>query len=145
MYCLSKSEGIKKGINVAKKILIVDDEQDTLSVLEKSLAAKGYSVITARNGIDALSLAKAECPNLIIPDVALPDMLGGEVAVKLKEDLGTKNIPIIFLSALFSKKEEIEKDHVFGGHVMFAKPYEKQKLITAIRKLLREENRILVE
>ncbi len=128
-----------------KKILIVDDEMDVRLVLEKSLAAEGYSVITARNGLDALSLAKAECPDLIILDRVLGDMLGEEVDTKLKEDVKTKNIPIIFLSALFSKKEEIEKDHVYGGHVMFAKPYEKQKLITAIRKLLREENRIFVE
>ncbi len=128
-----------------KKILFVDDEMDIRLVLEKSLAAEGYSVITARNGIDALSLAKAKCPDLIILDRVLGDMPGEEVAAKLKENVKTKNIPIIFLSALFSKKEEIEKDHVFCGHVMFAKPYEKQKLITAIRKLLREENRILVE
>ena len=72
-------------------------------------------------------------------------MLGEEVAAKLKEEVKTKDIPIIFLSALFSKKDEIEKDHVFGGHVMFAKPYKKQKLINAIRKLLREENRIFIE
>ncbi len=128
-----------------KKILIVDDEMDVRLVLEKSLAAEGYSVITARNGFDALSLAKAECPDLIILDRVLGDMPGEEVAAKLKEDDKTKNIPIIFLSALFSKKDEIEKGHVFRGYVMFAKPYEKQKLITAIRKLLREDNRILVE
>lgn len=124
---------------VKKKILIVDDEMDTRSVLEKSLASKGYSAITARNGIDAISLAKAKCPDLIILDRVLGDMLGEEVAAKLKEDVKTKDIPIIFLSALFSKKEEIEKDHVFGDHVMFAKPYDTQELVNAI------EEKILVE
>jgi len=131
-----------KGTNVAKKILIVDDEQDTLLVLGKGLTAEGYSVIEADNSGDAIDLAKAECPDLIILDRVLGDMPGEEVAAKLEEDVKTKNIPIIFLSALFSKKEEIEKDHFFCGHVMLAKPYEKQKLITAIRKLLREDNRI---
>lgn len=67
-----------------KKILIVDDETDALSILGKELAARGYSIITAENGKDALISAKSKHPNLIILDVALPDMLGGEVAVKLK-------------------------------------------------------------
>lgn len=128
-----------------KKILIVDDEMDVRLMLEKSLASEGYSAITAGNGNDAISLAKAKCPDLIILDRVLGDMLGEEVAAKLKEYPKTKNIPVLFLSALFSKEEEIEKEHVFGGHVMFAKPYDIERLLTAIDKLLQGEKRILVE
>ncbi len=119
-----------------KKILIVDDEMDVRLVLQKSLASEGYSAITARNGIDALSLAKVEHPDLIILDRILGDMLGEEVAAKLQEHPKTKDIPVIFISALFSKTDEIDKDHSFGGNVMFAKPYNTEELMTAINKFL---------
>ena len=119
-----------------KKILVVDDEKDVLLVLQRSLAAEGYSVITAENGRDAIISAASEHPDLVILDVALPDMLGGEVAAKLKESIENKNIPIIFLSAMFSKTEESKKGHVVGSSMMFAKPYDREELLTAIKKIL---------
>lgn len=128
-----------------KRILVVDDEKDVLLVLEKSLVAEGYSVVTAGNGKDAIISAKSERPDLIILDVALPDMLGGEVAAKLKKDLGNKKIPIIFLSAMFSKTEESKKGHVVGGNVMFAKPYDREELLTTVKKLLGEEREYQLE
>ncbi|MBA7619686.1 Alkaline phosphatase synthesis transcriptional regulatory protein PhoP [subsurface metagenome] len=70
-----------------KKILIVDDEKDALYILEEELANKGYSVIAADNGNDAINLAKSEYPNPIILDIWMPRMDGVEVAKKLKEDL----------------------------------------------------------
>jgi len=69
-----------------KKILIVDNEKDALFMLEQELAARGYSVIAADNGNDALSLAKSERPDLIILDIWMPGMGGPEVAAKLRED-----------------------------------------------------------
>jgi DNA-binding response OmpR family regulator len=119
-----------------RKILVVDDEKDGLLVLERTLAAERYSVITAENGRDAIIAAASEHPDLVILDVALPDMLGGEVAAKLKESIENKNIPIIFLSAMFSKTEESRKGHVVGSSMMFAKPYDRQELLTAIKKIL---------
>ena len=145
MYCLSKSEGVKKGINVAKKILIVDDEQDTLSVLGKGLTAEGYSIIKADNSGDALDLAKSERPDLIILDILMPGMDGGEVARMLKEVPETKDIPIIFLTGMFPKREEEEEGRVVAGNIMFDKPYDILKLITAIEKASARENGLLVE
>ena len=119
-----------------KKILIVDDEMDTRLVLEKGLIAEGYSVITAYNGNNALSIARSKYPDLIILDRVLGDMLGEEVAAKLREGPKTRNIPIIFLSALFSKKDEVEKGYIFSNEKMFAKPYDMEKLLTTIEQLL---------
>jgi len=70
------------------------------------LTTRGYSVLTANNGNDAINLAKSEHPDLIILDIVIPDVGGAEIAEILKENLGTKNIPIIFLTGLLSKKEE---------------------------------------
>jgi len=119
-----------------KKILIVDDEKDTLFILERGLAARGYSVITADNGYDAIVLAKSKRPDLIILDIAMPDMDGGEVSGRLKEDPKTKDIPIMFLTALVSKAEEKKKDHLLAGNVLIAKPYGIEELLTQIEMLL---------
>jgi DNA-binding response OmpR family regulator len=126
------------GANMHKqRILIVDDERDALRILEKELAARGYSIIAADNGNDALNLAKSEHPDLIVLDIWMPDMDGSEVAARLKEDLTTKDIPIIFLTCLFQKREEEEEQgRVVAGKVLMAKPYSISALSTRIRELL---------
>ena len=119
-----------------KKILIVDDEKDALFILEKELAARGYSVIVADNGSDALNLAKSEHPDLIILDIWMPGMDGPEVAEKLQEDPKTKHIPVIFLTCLFQKREEEEQGRVVAGKVLIAKPYSIDGLSAQIERLV---------
>jgi len=119
-----------------KKILIVDDEPDVLFILEKELAARDYSLLTANNGKDAITLARSEHPDLIILDVAMPDMDGGQVAERLQEGLLTKDIPIIFLTALFPKTKEEEQSRVVAGHVFIAKPYDIEELVAQMEKLI---------
>jgi len=119
-----------------KKILIVDDEPDALFILQKELAARGYFIITANNGKDAITLARSKHPDLIILDVAMPDMDGGQVAEKLQEGLSTKDIPIIFLTALYPKRKEEEQGRVVAGHVFIAKPYDIEELLIQIEKLI---------
>jgi len=119
-----------------KKILIVDDEQDALSILGKELAGRGYSVISADNGNDALNLAKSERPDLIILDIWMPGMDGAEVDDRLKEDLKTKDIPVLFLSCLYQKKEGEEQGRVVGDiRVLIAKPYSIEGLLAQIERL----------
>ncbi len=119
-----------------KKALIVDDEEDFLSMLGKRLTASGYSVITANNGPDAIGLALLEHPDIIILDVLMPDMEGEEVAAKLKEYSQTKNIPVIFLTALPSETEEKKYRSKTDGNIIFAKPLDIEKLLEQIKKLL---------
>jgi len=130
-----------------KKILVVDDEQDALSVLEKALTIEGYSVITATSAKSlsaALLLEGPKLPDLIILDLALPDIHGREIAAKLKENLKTRDIPVLFLSALYSKRQEAEMDHILNGNVMFSKPYDMEELVTAIKRLLTDKKKILI-
>ena len=116
-----------------KKILIVDDEKDLLLMLEKRLTAEGYSVLTADNGKDAITIAKSKSPDLIILDVLMPGMDGCEVAERLKDDFRTQNIPIIFLTALLTRKEEYIKDHIIA---VFAKPFDSEELLDEIKRLM---------
>ena len=119
-----------------KKILIVDDEHDILTMLSKRLKAEGYSVITADCGKNALITAKSQHIDLVILDVVLPDMEGGEVAAKLNNDHRTKDIPVIFLTALLPKSEEWERKHLIGGNITYSKPYDEVELIEQIEHIL---------
>jgi len=115
-----------------KKILLVDDEKDTLLVLEKQLTTAGYTVVTANSGIQALFLAKSERPDLIVLDLQMPDMDGGEVAHKLKEDSETKNIPVVYSTCLLSENE----DYRCGEKIMLAKSKDTKELIAVIDKIV---------
>ena len=126
-----------------KKILIVDDERDALFILEKELAARGYSVIAADNGNDAMVLARSKHPDLIILDLEMPDTYGGDVTRMLMEDPETKDIPVIFLTGMFPKEEGGKGGRMVAGHVLFAKPYYIGELVTAIKKLLRTEKTLV--
>lgn len=122
-----------------KKILIIDDERDALFILSKELAGRGYSVIAADNGRDAINLANSEHPDLITLDLLMPDIDGMEVAARLKEDPKTKDIPVIFLTCLFSKREEEEQGCVVGGRVFIAKPYSIEGLSAQIERLVNRQ------
>lgn len=121
---------------VGKKILIVDDERDALIVLEKRLSTAGYSVIKADNGKDAVRLAKDEQPDLVLLDIVMPDMDGTEIGQILKNDPNTKDIPIIFLTCLFTKDDEGREGHRINSNLFIAKPYNPEELLGEIRKQL---------
>ena len=118
------------------KILVVDDEPDTLIPLTRALEADNYVVIGAADGAEALEKVTAETPDLILLDLMLPKVNGYEVCMKLKEDSLTRHIPIIMLSA----KGEI-KDKVLGIEIgaddYVTKPFDLLELKTRIRALLR--------
>jgi DNA-binding response OmpR family regulator len=119
-----------------KKILIVDDENDVRFLLKKGLSNKGYNILSASNGEDALVLAKSNKPDLIILDVLMPGMDGPEVDAKLKEDAKTKDIPVMFLTSLYTKKEESIHKYTAGDSVMFAKPYDMDELVAGVKKMI---------
>lgn len=119
-----------------KKILIVDDEKDVLLTLSTRLKSEGFKVITAETAKEALIVAKTQLPDLLILDVMLPDMQGGDLGGKLKRNPRTANIPIIYLTALLSKSEELSRGHVTGDNITFSKPYDEIKLIEQIEKML---------
>jgi DNA-binding response OmpR family regulator len=119
-----------------KKILVVDDEKDVLLMLEKRLTAEGYSVITTTKSRNAIALAKSQHPDIIILDIVMPGMDGGEVAAKLREHPLTRGIPVIFLTALLTKTEEYKGDHTISSNIAFAKPFDTEELLAQIKGLL---------
>jgi CheY-like chemotaxis protein len=119
------------------KLLIVDDEPDAVLILAKTLSARGYEVTTAGRGQQAIMLARAEKPDLILLDILMPDMDGTQVAAALQEDPTTRDIPVIFLTCLITKKtQEIgSRYHDAGRYVFMSKPYDLDNLLTEINRL----------
>lgn len=114
-----------------REILIVDDDFTTLKMLERLLMRAGYSVIPLSLGKEAIRIAKERSPALIILDIMMPDMDGGEVANILKSEPATKNIPIIFLSSLIKKNEEKSSSRR-DGICIISKPFEQEELLRQI-------------
>ncbi|MBN2453802.1 MAG: response regulator [Candidatus Omnitrophica bacterium] len=119
-----------------KKILIVDDEADVLSVLEKRLSSAGYEVLTVDNGADAVLLAKSRKPDLILLDIMMPVMDGPAVCSALKNDIATKNIPVVFLTCLITRSDEMAEGHRIGGNFFIAKPYDPEELLKEIGNIV---------
>ena len=120
-----------------KKILVVDDEKDILELLSYNLTKEGFEVITARNGIEALELAK-KAPDLIILDIMMPEMNGIEVIRELAKDVKTASIPIILLTAKGSETDEIVGLEI-GADDYIVKPVKIGKLIARVNACLRRK------
>ena len=85
-------------MKTAKKILIVEDDLNYLSILQQAFGGEGFTVVSSRDGAEGLALAQTENPDLIILDIILPKMDGIEAAKKIKES--NIAVPIIFLTNL---------------------------------------------
>jgi two-component system alkaline phosphatase synthesis response regulator PhoP len=120
---------------MAKKVLVVDDESDILSLIEYNLAREGFSVLTARNGAEALEKA-GETPDLVLLDVMMPELDGFETCKRLKADPRTSGIPIIFLTARSAEVDEIVGLEL-GADDFLHKPISPRKLVARVRALFR--------
>ncbi len=118
-----------------KKILIVDDESVNLEMLKNIFNNKEYHVLQASGGYEAINIAKNDIPDLIILDIVMPDIDGGEVANILKNDPSTQNIPIIFLSSLI-KKEEEQYSRTHDGVYLMAKPFDREVLLSKVKEYI---------
>jgi len=94
-------------MNKRKTLLLVDDEAINLQVLQGILGSE-YRLLFAKNGQRALELSRSESPDLVLLDVMMPEMSGHEVCQMLKQDLATRNIPVIFVTALSDTDDEAQ-------------------------------------
>lgn len=119
-----------------QKILVVDDEIDILTLLQYNLEKNGFKAITAKDGPDAIELAKKEIPDLIILDIMLPSMEGTEVCKAIRRQEATRHIPIIMLTA---KGEEVDRivGLELGADDYITKPFSPRELILRVRAVLK--------
>lgn len=125
-----------------KTVLIVDDEPDVLMILTRRLEGAGFKVLAAAGGAEGVQMAIDHRPDLIVMDVLMPGVSGGEAVKRLKANNATADIPVIFLSAVMNTPTG---DGSGGTHVnvdgvkyaAFPKLIGSQQLITEIALRLR--------
>ena len=117
-------------------ILIVDDDIDVADTIKRSLFNKGHVVDVVYNGIEALESTRQKKPDLIILDVVMPHMDGVEVCRRLRQDIQTADIPILFLTAMGRLDDKL-KGFEAGADDYLTKPFDIQELEVRARALLR--------
>ena len=119
-----------------KVIIAVDDEPDIRALVCFCLMSSGdFKVLEAENGEEAIALATAHRPVLIVMDVRMPGIGGIEACRRLKTNPATASIPVIFLSAWHSEEQAALKA---GGLAFLLKPFDPTELITTVRKYITE-------
>ncbi|MEO3408516.1 hybrid sensor histidine kinase/response regulator [Mucilaginibacter sp. CAU 1740] len=118
-------------------ILIVDDKPENLIAMRKTLESRGFQTDTALSGELALKKALKQAYDLIILDVQMPEMDGFEVAEAMSGHSKTKDIPIIFLSAVNVSKEFITKGYASGGRDYLVKPFDTDILVLKIQTFIK--------
>lgn len=116
-------------------ILLVDDTPNNLRLLSAMLTEQGYEVRRVVNGQMALKTAQANPPDLMLLDIKMPDMNGYEVCQRLKADPETRDIPVIFISAL---DEVLDKMKAFavGGVDYITKPFSEEEVFARVENIL---------
>jgi PAS domain S-box-containing protein len=121
-----------------KKALIVDDLQENLYLVESLLKAYNYKTISARNGAEALGLALADPPDIIIADILMPVMDGYTLCREWKKDENLKNIPFVFYTATYTHPKDGEFAMSLGADKFIIKPQEPEAFIAMIEEVLAE-------
>jgi two-component system alkaline phosphatase synthesis response regulator PhoP len=118
-----------------KTILVADDESHILHVVSLKLRNAGFRVITARDGQEALEMAQAQHPDLLITDYHMPQLSGLELCQRLKQDARTSDIPAIMLTARGYHLEPRDTEQS-GILRMLSKPFSPRHLLSTVNEVL---------
>ena len=118
-----------------RRILIIDDEVTLTRLLQLNLERTGaYEVRVENWGARGVAAAHEFHPDLILCDVVMPDMEGGEVVAQLRADPSLQETPVVFLTAVVSKQEAEARGGVIGGHPYLAKPSSIEEVVRCIEQ-----------
>jgi len=120
-------------------LLVVDDVPDILELLNAMLKFKGYRVVTARNGQEALDVIEQERPALIIADILMPKMDGFSLVNRLRLNPQTRDIPVIFLSATYVAPEDKAFARTIGVTRFIEKPVDVESFLPMIAEYLAQD------
>ena len=125
---------------VKKRILVVDDEQDILTLVTARLEQNGYEVLIASDGLEGLEKAEKEKPDLVLVDVSMPRMNGYQMVQLLRQYESLKEIPVVVITASRQKDEAAWRTQVGVEHFIL-KPFEAKELLDEVREALQEKSR----
>lgn len=121
-----------------KKVLVVDDNRDTVRIIRDALEGAGFGVVSAYDGREALDLVRRELPDLVILDLMMPKMSGYEVCNEIRKDPKTKGLIVLMLTArsdIDAKIQGIEG----GANDYLVKPVEPREVVSRVRRFLATE------
>lgn len=123
-------------VEVSRKIVYIEDEQEMIDLIRLILVRKGYEVIGASGGREGLDLIRKLLPDVVLLDLMMPDMDGWDVYQQIKADETTRQIPVIVVTA---KAQSIDK--VLGLHIAkvedyISKPFSPQELVNSLERVL---------
>lgn len=120
-------------------LLVVEDIPDILNLMDATLKFKGYRVITARNGQEALEAIQKEHPLIVITDILMPKMDGFSLVHRLRINPETRNIPVVFLSATYVAPEDKSFALTIGATRFIEKPIDLGNFMLTIEELLNQD------
>jgi two-component system cell cycle response regulator DivK len=120
-------------MGMAKTVMIVEDNELNMKLFHDLLEAHGYHTVETRSGVEAVELARAHRPDLIIMDIQLPEISGLDVTRKLKADPELKAIPVVAVTA-FAMKGDEERIRAGGCEAYLSKPISVAKFLQTVRQ-----------
>lgn len=137
-------QGAEPMPNELKRVLIVDDIEENLAVLTETLTREGFSPLQAKGGERAIEIARKAQPDIILLDIKMPGMDGYETIKRLKADETTRDIPVIFLSALNQIEDKV-RGFECGAVDYVSKPFQKEEVLARVSThiTLREAKRCI--
>ena len=123
-----------------KRLLLIDDDPNLILLVKDYLEFRGYEVITAENGREALEVLEQDLPDMIICDVMMPEMDGYTFVNHVRQNERTSWIPILFLSAKGQSQDRVKGLNI-GADVYMVKPFEPEELVAQVEASLKQSFR----
>ncbi len=124
-----------------KKLLLIDDDPNLILLVKDYLEFRGYNVVTAENGREALEVLDQNIPDMIICDVMMPEMDGYSLVKHIRQEPHTNTIPVLFLSAKGQSQDRV-KGLNEGADVYMVKPFEPEELVAQVESSLNQIKRL---
>lgn len=125
-----------------KQLLLIDDDPNLILLVKDYLEFRGYQVLTAENGREALDILQDSLPDMIICDVMMPEMDGHTLVQQIRKNSRTNWIPVLFLSAKGQSQDRV-KGLNMGADVYMVKPFEPEELVAQVESSLKQANRLI--
>jgi two-component system alkaline phosphatase synthesis response regulator PhoP len=117
------------------KILVVDDNPDSVAIMRGILESRGYDVAAANGGAEALQFLKKEAVDLVLLDIMMPEMNGMEVLQRIKDDAASSRLPVILVTAK-TQDEDLLSGYQYGADYYITKPFTAKQLLYGIELIL---------